>query len=92
MVSTLICEISSQGSTPDFPSLINALIAQMVEHLFYKQDVIGSNPIQCTYNAKVTQLVEWLPEEQKRNTETQEMIDKANAEFNQWAVKWCAAQ
>ncbi len=38
--------------------LINALIAQMVEHLFYKQDVIGSNPIQCTYNAKVTQLVE----------------------------------
>ena len=58
MVSTLICEISSQGSTPDFPPLINALIAQMVEHLFYKQDVIGSNPIQCTYNAKVTQLVE----------------------------------
>ena len=50
MVSTLICEISSQGSTPDFPPLINALIAQMVEHLK------GNKMAKITFNTKLDKL------------------------------------
>ena len=53
--------MNNRQNAPIFAASIFDLVAQLVEHLPFKERVLGSNPSQVTTIDLVAQLVEHLP-------------------------------